>query len=399
MAVAVIKKTTLRYGLAIAFAFIIASMNPAYAEDYSVLQGYTHAFNNSVTVYSTVFALNKDVSLDTSTYFKYNIDMINPGSSGDGGGDSVKATSGASSASTAGGSSAKDTRHALTAGFSHNFSNIIGLDAYYDYSKERDYTSNTPTISLKKDLFDKNTTLTAGYSRNTDKISGQFLDQRGERKTDNYFVGVTQVISPETVAQLGYSKNISYGLESEGIRLVPIDGALASSCTAKSATCVNEKFPGSRQRKAYIFNINHWLAHEGFGDLFKRGSFKLGLRYYEDDWGITSHTSEFEYNKYLSDDTVLRLGYRYYTQSKAYFIKDTYVSSDYFKVSSPQLEEFDTHLTGIKLIRRLGNDTSPEGSRLFSDVFASSIEGKYEFYNESTGVVAHIVMAGLRFTF
>ena len=87
---------------------------------------YSTAFN-SVTVYSTVFALNKDVSLDTLTYFKYNIDMINPAGAAQGrrlGKDDVRGLERFYSSS-----SARDTRHALTAGFSqlqqHNRSRCL----------------------------------------------------------------------------------------------------------------------------------------------------------------------------------------------------------------------------------------------------------------------------------
>jgi len=200
------------YRLVIICAFFIFTSANAGAEDYVTGQTYIHSFSNSVMVYTGVFALNKDLSLDTSTYFKYTVDFINPsfgegggGKGGGGGGDDfsskVAATSGASSSvsSSGGGSAASDTRNELTVGFTHNFSNIIGVEVYYDYSKEKDYTSNTPSISLKKDLFEKNTTLTAGYSKSMDDVYGQFMTEHKTKVTNSYFVGITQVLSPFTV--------------------------------------------------------------------------------------------------------------------------------------------------------------------------------------------------------
>lgn len=400
----------IRYAFLIFFCAISALISlgaPAMAEDYAVTQGYVHSFNNKVSVYSGVFALNKDIDLDTSAYVKYNIDLINPFDDDDGGGDdgegdddalnknrNVRAVSGASAAATAGGSAASDTRHALTGGITHNFANVIGVEAYYEYSREQDYTSKTPTITLKKELFEKNTTLTLGYSRNMDTINGQFLGEKKDRDTDNYFLGLTQVISPVTVAQIGYSRNESKGNMTEGIRLVPLDNTDASTCTAESATCVDENFPGSRTREAYILGVNHYFTR-GLGGLLDRSAIHLTARYYEDDWDITSYMGEVEYYKYLDERTVLRLNYRYYDQTRAFFVKDTYTAADVFKTASPQLEEFDTHLIGIKGVYSLFDpmEARPDG------IHVGSVEAKYELYSESTGVNAHILMAGLRLGF
>lgn len=384
MAVAATKRII--KGLALSIIFSAFAIN-ASAEDYAVAQGYAHGFNNGISVYSGVFALNKDVSLDTAAYFKYSVDLINPDKEDEDEG-SVAVVSGASSAVN----TANDTRNAVTLGVSHNFSNIIGVEAYYDYSHEKDYASSTPTITFKKDLFEKNTTITAGYSRNADTVDGRFMDGSQDKTTDNYFVGVTQVLSPVTIAQIGYSNNNSRGQQSEGIRLVPVDGADASTCTAESATCVDEAFPGNRVRKAYLAGVNHYFV-EGARGILDRSSVKLTLRYYDDSWDIDSYTGEVEFNKYLSEDLVLRLDYRYYTQSKAFFVKDSYSSTDELRSSSPQLLDKDTNLYGVKLTYNLRD-------RLKTTLFNTGIiEGKYEYYSESIGVNAHVLMAGFRMAF
>lgn len=378
----------------------------AFAEDYAAVQGYLHSFNNGISVYSGVFALNKDVSLDTTVSFKYAVDLISPnggeGGGGDdegGGGDSVAAAvSGASAAVNAG----SDVRHDFMAGVSHNFSNIISVEAYYDYSTEKDYVSSTPTITLKKDLFEKNTTLTFGYSRNMDTISGRFMAGEEDRTTDNFFAGITQVLSPFTVAQLGYSHSKSEGLLSEGIRLVPTGAATDADCSPLTAAdpaivagggCVNEAFPSERKRDAYLVGVNHYFTN-GLGGLLERSAAKLTFRYYDDSWDVNSWMGEAEFYKYLDDNLIMRLNYRYYTQSKAFFVKDTYAAGDQFKSSSPQIEEKDTNLIGLKLIYIL-----PEPVKTTWKLAVNSLEGKYEYYTESIGVNAHIFMGGLRFSF
>lgn len=365
----------------------------ALAEDYAAVQGYLHSFNNGVSVYTGVFALNKDVSLDTTVSFKYAIDLINPhGEDGEDddeeGGGGVAAVSGASAAANAG----SDARHDFMAGISHNFNNIISVEAYYDYSTEKDYSSSTPAIILKKELFEKNTTLTAGYSRNSDTIDGKFMDIEEDRATDNFFIGLTQVLSPVTVAQFGYSHSRSTGYLSEGIRLVPLGATDAATCVAESVDCAVEAFPSERKRDAYLIGVNQYFTKR-LGGLLDRSAAKLTFRYYDDSWDLNSWMGEAEFYKYLDDNLIMRLNYRYYTQSKAFFVKDTYTASDQFKSSSPQIEEKDTNLVGLKLIYLLAN---PAGAWKLA---VNSLEGKYEYYTESIGVNAHIFMGGLRLSF
>jgi hypothetical protein len=364
----------------------------AMAEDYASAQFFTHAFNNDTVVYTGVFALNKDFDLRTSAYVKYTVDFINPsfGEGGEGEDDKkakapqTNAVSSASAANSSGSNS--DTRNELTVGLTHDFENILGIEVYYDISKEKDYFSNTPTITLKKDLFTKNTTLTASYSASLDRVSGQFLPEAKSRTTHNYFLGVTQVLSPRVLLQLGYTLTESTGQMTEGIRLVALDGGSATACTALSATCVNERFPRSRTRRAYVAGISRYFTFDGLGGLLDRAALKLRLRYYNDDWKIKSYMAEVEYDKHIDDNMLLALNYRYYTQTEAFFVKDTYTAADTFVSASPQLEGLDTNLIGIK-----GTYFFPWNRNM-----NNAIEAKYEYYHESRGVFAHIFMLGLR---
>ena len=393
------KKPGFTYCLILLSLIFIFSVSTIQAEDLPPAQIYIHDFNNGITVYTGVFALNKDVSLDTSAYFKYTVDVINPsfGGGGEGGGtgngneagkgipkglNKIAAISGASTAATSGGAG-QNTRNELTAGITHNFNNIVGIEMYYDYSKENHYTSNTPTITLKKDLFEKNTTLTLAYSQNIDQVYGKYMTQKEGRDTYNYFFGITQVISPVTVARVGYSRSKENGFTSEGVRLVPVDGATQASCTDKSLTCVDEEFPNNRSRDAYLFGVNHYFKD----GIFAISAIRFTFRRYTDDWNIHSLTEDFEYYKYLSDQDILRLNFRYYDQSKAYFVKTTYTTTDLLKSTSPQLEAFNSQRFGIKLSHQL------------EDFPGSLIEGKYEYYTESINVHANIFMLGIRLSF
>lgn len=383
-------------------AFVLISPSTARAEDYARGQAYVHAFSNGITVYSGLFALNKELDLNTSVYFKYNVDMINPDFLGgeDHGGDDdalkkelsgVAAVSGASSALSAG--NVSDTRHELTAGVTRNFDNILTVEAYMDYSRESDFSSLTPSITLSKDFFNKNTTVSFGYSKNIDEISGPFMGvASGDRDTDNYYIGLTQVISPVTIAQVGYGRTESSGTMSEGLRLVPLGGVDISTCTAVSATCAAENFPSSRSRRSYMAGISRYFI-EGLHGALDSSAIKLFLRYYDDDWDISSYTAEAEWDKYLMSDLILGLSYRYYTQTEAFFVKDSYTSADTLLTVSPQLLAFNSHLTGVKLTYALASGQSASG------IWLGSLEGRYQFYTQSIGVNAHVISASLNFSF
>lgn len=391
-----LSRGTLILLLALFCVFAPFGEREAQSEDYAITQSYVHAFSNNVTVFTELFALNKEFSLDTSSYLKYTVDIIQPGlfKGDDDDGDAI---SSASSAAAGGG---QDTRHELTAGVSHNFRDLFKAELYYDTSSEKDYKSTTPTITLSKELFNKNTTLSFGFSKNMDEISGKFLGRTEKRNTSNYYLGVTQVVSPVTIVQAGYSHSNSKGYMPEGIRLVPVDGATAASCTEESATCMDEAFPDTRKRNAFILGINHYfkketdttIADKALG-LTNGSTIRLTFRYYYDDWDIDAFTAEVVQTRPLSEKRTLRLNYRAYIQDKAFFFKGDYLSSDTLRSTSPQHRSFHTHLLGAKLIHKLKSRPQAGPFEL------GTLEGKYEFYLESSRVSAHIFMASLRFVF
>jgi hypothetical protein len=377
-----------------------------FAENYIATQGYIHSFDNNVTVYTGVFALNKEVSLETTAYFKYTVDLINPNfgeteggdGSGGGGGDlekrqvakSLAAVSGASSAAASGGA-ASDTRNDLMGGFSHNFGNRLSVEIYYDYSQEKDYASSTPIVTFRKDLFEKNTSLALGYSKNMDRISGVYMTGKDNKDVNNYYLGVTQILSPVTITRAGYSRSEVRGFIPEGNRLVPVDGVAASTCTDLSATCLGEAFPDRRIREAVLAGINHYWPEGLFGSN-RRTALKGTYRYYWDDWNIHSYTEEIEYDQYLWDQTTFQVNVRAYQQTGAFFLKGTY-ASDTYRSASPSLDRQDDWVFGIKVTQTLP-DLYDYG--LFSN---STLEAGYSYYTQSLGVSAHNVMFGVRFRF
>jgi len=127
-----------------------------------------------------------------------------------------------------------------------------------------------------------------------------------------------------------------------------------------------------------------------------RSSIKLTYRYYKDDWSIVSDTEEIEYDKYLTEQTLIGLDLRYYNQTRAYFVKDLYTASDVYLSASPQLERFNSQLAGIVLTHTIR--PIPKTS-FFSFLSDGSVEGRYEYYTQSTHTTGQTVMLGLKFRF
>lgn len=390
--------------VAVASLGLLFVSTPAKAENYAAIQSYVHSFNNNVRVFSEVFALNHDLSLETSVYGKYTVDFINPKLGEDEGGNdrSLNSTAGAkavaaiaaASSAVSSGGGGRDTRNELVGGITHNFDNIVSVDLGIYYSHESDYSSTAPSIGLKKDLFNKNTTLSLGYSRNFDMIHGQYMNGYQYKKVDNFFGGITQVLTRYTVAQVGYARINASGYMSEGVRLVPLQGVLQASCIGISNTCAEEVFPNNRFRDAFIAGISQYFDFPGTY-VFDRASIKLTGRKYKDSWGIRSYTAEAEYNKYLLDNLIMTLNYRHYEQSKANFDKENFMGTEQFLTASPQLKRFKTDLAELKFRYNFAGNPYTTGDTLKLD----SVEGKYAFYNESSDVSANIFMVAVRVGF
>ncbi len=366
--------------LLIVVLFISLLPSAARSEDYVTMQGYLHAFNNDVIVTSGVFALNKDFNLKTSVYFKYTVDFIKSDTLG------TSSVSGASSAAT--GAGLDDTRNEVTIGGTQKLPYDFTVSAYYDYSQEDDYVSHTPTISIQKELFEKNLTLTFGYSRNIDEVSGKFAGMNMDRDTDNYFFGITQLLSPVSLVFAGYTYSKSNGFLPEGIRLVALGAQDPSLCTVETLTCVDEVFPNSRSRSAFSLGTHYYIKD---GTL-ERSSIRVKYRYYTDDWDIHAHTLEGEFYKYLTDKDIIKLNYRYYQQDQSSFYMESYTGAEAFLSASPQHTKNESHLGGVKYIRKFDKLAG-------IDFIGSKAEVKYEYYSERSGVAAHIGMLGLRFVF
>ena len=147
-----------------------------------------------------------------------------------------------------------------------------------------------------------------------------------------------------------------------------------------------ERLPSTRFKVAIGGRLNYYL-----NEMFVLRSY---LRYYQDNWGITSYTASIEAPIKLGDFFTLYPSYRYYTQTKAdYFYKaNDALSTDAFYTSDYDLSNFNAGEFGFGVS--------------YTDIFTKvkllgyglkSINAKASYYNRSSSLSYFMVSGGIKF--
>ena len=147
-----------------------------------------------------------------------------------------------------------------------------------------------------------------------------------------------------------------------------------------------ERLPSTRFKVAIGGRLNYYL-----NEVFVLRSY---LRYYQDNWGITSYTASIEAPIKLGDFFTLYPSYRYYTQTKAdYFYKaNDALSTDAFYTSDYDLSNFNAGEFGFGVS--------------YTDIFTKvkllgyglkSINAKASYYNRSSSLSYFMVSGGIKF--
>jgi hypothetical protein len=130
-------------------------------------------------------------------------------------------------------------------------------------------------------------------------------------------LGITQVISRNTLMQLNYSMGMQDGYLTDPYKIVTVvdpvtglpDNSALINVNADALPYVYEKRPDSRQLNSLFLRTVHHL---------KRDVINFSYRYFWDDWGITSNTFDLKY-RYEIGRGYLQPNIRYYMQDAADF--------------------------------------------------------------------------------
>lgn len=207
---------------------------------------------------------------------------------------------------TISGASISDRRNTADVKVTRHFGDFA-LGASRTVSDEKDYDSKAFGIQAQWDLNQKNTTLAAGYGKSNDRVgSTDNPDLHEPRYTQEYMVGITQVVTPVDLVQSTLSWGRGDGYYDDPYKFTVSfypDGTLAAAGDTR---------PDHRDTVSWLTRYRRYFPESN-------AALQADYRYYHDDWGITAHTLEVGWQQSFGDRWEVRPGLRYYTQHQADF--------------------------------------------------------------------------------
>jgi hypothetical protein len=195
----------------------------------------------------------------------------------------------------------EDARQTLLGGISH----------------ERDYLSVNGGLEGEWDFSQQQQTLSAGvgYSYNrlspTDGESSAYPNRiaRASKDTGTVYVGFSQVLDPQTVAQIGLSYERENGYLSDPYKEAYVAGNV-----------LQDHRPDRRNEYAATARLRHYFDAAD-------AALHLDYRYYRDSWGIVASTVELGWYQNLPWQLQVVPAVRYYTQGYADFYQPFYTAA------------------------------------------------------------------------
>ena len=225
-------------------------------------------------------------------------------------------------------------------------------------SHEADYTSYAPGISIAQDFFNRNTTLAFGYNRYFDDFKGRdelvayntgsalqpgdvidrnlsAITHNGKKDIHSYSASITQSLTPMTLFSMGGNY-----VESQGFL-----GRFYYNVTLDDGQMVPESIPDQKLGVALSSSLI-----QGYKGKSLLGSFRLDYRFYQDSWGLSSNTIDVKWYQFLTHESYVRFRLRYYNQSKAEFVYNSYNITDFYRTADIRYYPFTSYMTGFKFV-------------------------------------------------
>jgi hypothetical protein len=280
-----------------------------------------------------------------------------------------------------------DHRDAFSLGVPVGFGQHL-ITPSFSYSEEHDYISFGGALNYALSLNNKNTTLSVGWSHNSDSVrDDKFVWE--PKTTDDFFFGISQLLTRKSYV----TANLTYGHET-GYLADPYRGVMPETgfpqYNPSDAALIPEVRPRERDRGVAYFTFTQFVdpAH---------ASIDLGYRFFRDSWDVTAHTAEIAWRQKIGRYVVLSPTFRYYHQSAANFyyvlvpdynnLPEAY-SSDY------RLSKFESFAYGVELTCRVQRHLSVDASYLRYEM-----QGLDGVTSQSAYPSANVFTIGLRLWF
>ncbi len=246
-----------------------------------------------------------------------------------------------------------DHRGGFTFGWSQPLGAISEVGFGGGFSREQDYQAITGNVHVSQNFNTDNTTLSLALNAELDSsfpyggvptaltvMDPHWKPISARGKTQFGFVaGLTEVVTRRWLMQLNYSYDSQAGYQNDPYRIISV----VDSVTGEPTQYLYENRPDKRQTQSVF-----WDNKFDFDPLVT----DLSLRYFKDDWGITSKTAELSERVALGKAFYIEPSARWYQQSAADFFHNylvagqslpTYASSD------TRLSKFTSLTYGLKL--------------------------------------------------
>lgn len=173
------------------------------------------------------------------------------------------------------------------------------------FHHEEPFLSWLYSLEYQRSLAEDNATLSVAANQVLDWFDAFALGGtrrgRASRASSNLNLGLSQLLSPTTLAAVSYGVTLQRGELSNTWNTVPL------AAGGREA----ENLPRERVRHAASVALQQYLPW--------RGALRLRYRFYRDDWDVTAHTLEAELRQRVAAWLFLGASYRYHHQTSVSF--------------------------------------------------------------------------------
>jgi hypothetical protein len=183
----------------------------------------------------------------------------------------------------------------------------------FSYSEENDYISYAGALNYSLELNQKNTVLNAGWTHSYDHVlanSFTFITDRAIKNSDEYIIGLTQILGPKTIFNISGTIGHSEGYLNDPYRTVVFDETSLDP-NARAITD-GEKRPSTRDSQSVYLSLTQAVTA-------MNASVEGSYRFYHDSYGIVANTVGLSWFQKLGSSIVVSPSIRYYRQGAAHF--------------------------------------------------------------------------------
>jgi len=211
----------------------------------------------------------------------------------------------------------------------------VGLG--YGFSVENDYSGHAIGLNLRREIFRRNTVVSAGYElllgdvrRSGDESFSRSLN------THSYTLGVTQVLSRSLVGSLTYLGAVRSGFNASPYLYARIGEVAPGLCRS----CPEEVHPDLR--------VRHTVAGQLKQHIWAESAVEGSYSFYVDSWAMIANTAELRLHLGWTPRWGGRLRYRFYHQRGTSFYEDVYSRAQRYMTGDRELGPMMSNLVGLK---------------------------------------------------